>query len=561
MSTTVITTAQTFASLIERIRGDETLRPADRKSMTSALRSLARVTGRPVETIPADLPFVRDLFENASPARGGLSKAYWTNVKCHVMRGLRYCGINILSGRCHTALPEEWAALVFQMEEPERRVMLSFFRYCIEQGLGPHDVTQEVFDNYAGCLEMHSSRTTRWVKFCATRRIWNKCSATVEEWPNFIVTVTDGRDRYGLPPERFPVSLREEIEALLFDIGNSDVLSFDKKTALRPTTIAHRRYTLYRLASAAAARGVAPESLVSLRHLVDEEVVRRGLRFLLERAGKNCTEDVFKVAEIIHAIAKHHVGLEGEKLARLRAMRDNIRKSLPSRGMTEKNRSVLRPFEDEELVASLLHLPQKLVHRLRQDKKKTRLSAARLANALALEILSVAPIRISNLAGIRLDQHLLRVGRGLHLVIPGQEVKNSEPLEFVLPSSTVALLELYLKQARPRLCEASSVHLFPGKVDGHQQPNHMSAQLAKLTATEIGVRITAHQFRHLAGFLFLRQNPGCYEVVRQLLGHRSITTTMKFYAGMERDAAMRLYDDFLQQRRKELSGKNAGRRS
>ncbi len=56
------------------------------------------------------------------------------------------------------------------------------------------------------------------------------------------------------------------------------------------------------------------------------------------------------------------------------------------------------------------------------------------------------------------------------------------------------------------------------------------------------MRVTAHQFRHLAGFLYLRRNPGGHEVVRRLLGHRSISTTVQFYAGMETSAAIAEYE-------------------
>ena len=36
--------------------------------------------------------------------------------------------------------------------------------------------------------------------------------------------------------------------------------------------------------------------------------------------------------------------------------------------------------------------------------------------------------------------------------------------------------------------------------------------------------------------------PGDYETVRQLLGHRSIETTMRFYCGMEQVTAFLRYD-------------------
>jgi site-specific recombinase XerD len=51
----------------------------------------------------------------------------------------------------------------------------------------------------------------------------------------------------------------------------------------------------------------------------------------------------------------------------------------------------------------------------------------------------------------------------------------------------------------------------------------------------------AHRFRHAVGKIFLDRNPGQYEVVRQLLGHKDIKTTVAFYAGAESASAGRHY--------------------
>jgi hypothetical protein len=53
----------------------------------------------------------------------------------------------------------------------------------------------------------------------------------------------------------------------------------------------------------------------------------------------------------------------------------------------------------------------------------------------------------------------------------------------------------------------------------------------------------------LAAYLFLLAHPGSYEV-RRLLGHRSITTTINFYAGLEAATAIRRYHDVIFERRK-----------
>jgi integrase len=49
--------------------------------------------------------------------------------------------------------------------------------------------------------------------------------------------------------------------------------------------------------------------------------------------------------------------------------------------------------------------------------------------------------------------------------------------------------------------------------------------------------MTPHQFRHLAARIILRTNPGAYETVRQLLGHKNLRTTTWFYSEEDTKAA------------------------
>ena len=49
--------------------------------------------------------------------------------------------------------------------------------------------------------------------------------------------------------------------------------------------------------------------------------------------------------------------------------------------------------------------------------------------------------------------------------------------------------------------------------------------LSQIITREIGVEFNVHLARHFAAWNFIQQNPGQYEVVRQVLRHRSIATT------------------------------------
>jgi integrase len=68
-----------------------------------------------------------------------------------------------------------------------------------------------------------------------------------------------------------------------------------------------------------------------------------------------------------------------------------------------------------------------------------------------------------------------------------------------------------------------------------------------------GLAWNPHLFRHLSAKLILDDNPGAYEIVRRVLGHRSIETTTSFYCGHEAAAAARHYDEvILKLRRKQV---------
>ena len=183
--------------------------------------------------------------------------------------------------------------------------------------------------------------------------------------------------------------------------------------------------------------------------------------------------------------------------------------------------------------------------------------AIRLQLALAVEILLVAPMRLGNLCRLEFGRHLqeLRDGRRSRwlITIPGYEVKNGEPIELPLPERSVRLLELYRACILPVLGHPGRLFLFPGR-DGAKAEVTLGSQITRLLQRELGVRLSPHQFRHLIGYIYLLRHPHGHEVVRRMLGHRDIRTTIKFYAGMEMAEAARQYEAVLE----ELIGTGSG---
>jgi integrase len=227
--------------------------------------------------------------------------------------------------------------------------------------------------------------------------------------------------------------------------------------------------------------------------------------------------------------------------------------------MTKKNRDTLRLFDDERLVRDLLALPDRLMCRATGAPEMSKRDAYLAVQALAIAILTNAPVRMENLANIDIDKNIVRHGSGrnanVSLYFPAQAVKNDLEIELPLAPETVRLLDNYLKKAWPVLADAGCKDLFPGRNGTKRSKVGLGMAIAKTTERELGVRISPHQFRHITGYLYLKACPADYETVRVLLGHKALQTTIQFYAGMEISAAAKRYDEVV------LSSRRPERRS
>jgi integrase len=206
--------------------------------------------------------------------------------------------------------------------------------------------------------------------------------------------------------------------------------------------------------------------------------------------------------------------------------------------------AVIRQFKDPDNRARLRALPGKLFDEAMAELDALIQAAVKAEIALAIQIFLVAPMRLANLAALHLNKNVVRVG-GLeptyHLVIPPDEAKNDEPLEYPLPPVLNEMLASYLTVFRPRLYRAENPWLFPGGFDGHKAKGTLSGQIIELITKALGIRVTPHQFRHLAAAFILEKDPANYEFVRRVLGHKNLQTTINYYVGLETVDAVRKF--------------------
>lgn len=164
--------------------------------------------------------------------------------------------------------------------------------------------------------------------------------------------------------------------------------------------------------------------------------------------------------------------------------------------------------------------------------------------AVAIAILLVAPLRISNLAGLRFDRHLLRSGgpRSLWLIdIPEEEVKNRVRLVHELSHRVTTLLDRFRRDFRPLIAQPGNPYLFPAG-SHHKSAGVLSAAIKQCIADWVGIHMTPHQFRHLAGLL-LHDDLGA---LAQLLGDKNERTVRNHYSELNTLEIGRRFDAIIQ---------------
>jgi integrase len=200
----------------------------------------------------------------------------------------------------------------------------------------------------------------------------------------------------------------------------------------------------------------------------------------------------------------------------------------------------------------VVKLPQHLMSAARSQRSSAPLRAAIMAQlAVAIAILTVAPVRLANLTSIRLGINLIKPGgpdSNYWLTFPDHDVKNRVKLEYPLEQYLTRIIDEYVHDFRPVLLRGrNDDSLFPGQRGGAKRSILLSGQITQRIYQATGLRMTVHQFRHAAGALILQCRPGEYELVRQLLGHRNVQTTINAYIGLENIHASEIFSKIIRQ--------------
>ena len=526
-----------FVEAMSAIEDAADLSASIKRHWVCSLRQIAKWLDRPVEVTPARWTSIRLPVGQLHHARLGVTAKTVANHRANVAAALRWFGKEHHVAPRGVALSAEWAVLRDGIgDDGCRRRLYGLMRYCSGLGLRPTAVDDAILLDY---LHYRSETTSLAATTMARRsiaRAWNRCADDTAGGPRQRLMEPPLKASEGPAWEEFPEGLRRDVDAYLAGLGKMRKVNGKRSPPCTPKSIKTRRAELVAVARMAIRIGTPIESLTSLAALLDPDVVGPVIDAYWTRNGKEPKVYTIDLGWKLLSIAKQ-IGLDEAAIARL----DDIRASLEEHrhgGLTGKNLQLIRQVLTEGIWREVVSLPNVLMRQARADQAHAPVKAAVTAQlAVAIAILSFAPIRLTNLVSIELDKNLIKPGgpnSPFWLVFPHYDVKNRVNLEFTFDEDLTGLIDEYIHDFRPTLLRHSNAAwLFPGVAGEPKTASMFSTQVTDRIQRATGLRMTVHQFRHACAAIYLKHRPGEYEVVRRLLGHRNIQTTINFYCGLE----------------------------
>jgi integrase len=533
-----------FAEAIAAVENADELPSARRIHWTCSLRQIAKGLGRPAESIAARWGAVALKVNQLHHADRGIDWKTLANHKANAKRALHWFQHDQDLPARGTPLKPEWHALRRRLDDLSRLTKLSgLIRYCSLKGIPPKDVNDTVIDDYMRYRAQTTALATDIKAWRAIARAWN-ASQGLKGWPQQTLTEPALKKSGDWPHwDDFPPSLHQEIAAHLISLSRPRRGVDGKRLSpCKASTIRSRRNDLISLAKKAVRLGTSIESLTSLPTLLNPVLVESIIDNEWEAAGSEPKTTTIDLGKKILAVARS-VGVDAASLVQLDEIRAKLEKYRRA-GLTPKNMILVRKILNGDVWERVVNYPTQLMKEARARKDRSPMKAAVMVEvAVAIAIETVAPVRASNLASVRLDENLTRpggIGSKYLLAFPYYDVKNRVDLTFELDDYVTGVIEEYVQDYRPTVLRgANSDWLFPG-MKGKPKNSHLfGIQVTDRIQKATGLRMTLHQFRHAAAAIYLKHHPGDYETVRRLLGHRNIKTTINFYCGLETIQASR----------------------
>jgi hypothetical protein len=513
-----------------------------RRDLRSAMTRVASLLGDEPARIPLDLPAISARLATVSPVAAGLTSKSISNIRSNFLAAVKASGLKPIQRPARTPLSPAWQKLFAGLSGRRAHLGLSgLARFASANGIEPRAIGNAKIDAFITKVRDESlhRKPNRLHRTVAV--IWNEAAERSEFGLQTVQVPSFRRPAKRIEWTCLTSAFRTDVEEYLSWCGGADVFAADARPRpLAPQTVRLRRAQIHAAATALLESGVSPKAIRSLRDLVSPGNVKRILRRRNEMVGGR--ENIFNhdLAWTLVEIARRWVKIRPAALDEIKRLASKV--PTPASGLTSKNKTMLRQFDDPANLRRLYQLSTLLWAEVKRDTRPNFRTLVKAQAALAVGILCHMPVRLQNLWALKFDEHLfLNEGRGAisSLELPAHEVKNRTALAFDIPPHLASMLIEYRNRLAPKVIGGRPDRLFV-KADGTVKNQWAVAWLIRTyLGKRLGLRLSPHQFRHLSAKVILDAEPGNFETARQLLGHASLETTVAAYAGISSRRAAR----------------------
>lgn len=528
-----------FEDALQAIVRDEDLTEGRKRHWATSLRKMAEYLERPLTMIPARVSGIAQQVAALHPPRLGVNGKTFANHRSNAKAALNWFkdrGGGL--GHAATMSVAYRGLLALIASRHHRDLMSPFFRFLSMEGVQPTDIRDEHLSAYVAYSRATKFRPLRNASVRSLVRHFNHYAETTKGWPDVTLEVPARAANGGLSWDKVPAGLRRDIEAVLTRRSRPRKSASGRRLrGCKQSTLDLMERKLKAAVRMAVRIGTRLEELSSLAAMLHPDHSEAIIDAYWQADGEQPGTYTIELATLFLDLARSETKLDDETLTRLEDMRALLEEHRRS-GMTDKNMTLVRQVLATDAWTKVVGLPRRILAEANAFRRTQPIKSAVSAQlAVAITLLTMAPVRVRNLTTIRIGHNLIRPNGPagpFHLIFAANEVKNAEPLEFPLSAQVTAMIETFVHDHRPELMRGHNHdYLFPGATGGHKDIKTLGGQVTKRIEREIGLAVTPHQFRHAAAALILRADPGNYELVRRVLGHKSLATTTSFYIGLE----------------------------